>query len=279
MNATTVEILLARTISLRGVRAYLHANGWVRDDSSRRESSDIHLRLEDDREAAVIPAFEDSADCGTRIYQVAEQMARVEGKRRQAVLTDLAVVESDLVRLPNAHADNPAGPPDGVAELEAARNLPQAACSADRPQRRYRAGRNKLARRFLNRLRLGHIEPGSYVFNLLLPAAPAPAAQGTLFPLEDPRGRRVAKPRVRIAGVQAGGGPVQPGAADFREFEIRLCDSPRWERISPTAALPTATAPTPGSASFNTSSATLTACVSPSLTIPRGPARGMRPTA
>ena len=107
MNATTAEILLARTISIRGVHAYLRANGWVRDDSSRRESSDIHLRLEDDREAAIIQAFEDSADCGTLVYQVAEQVARVERKRRQAVLTDLALAESDLVRLANAHADNP----------------------------------------------------------------------------------------------------------------------------------------------------------------------------
>ena len=67
MNATTAGIMLARTISLRGVHAYLRANGWVRDDSSRRELSDIYLRLEGDREAAIIPASEDSADYGTRI--------------------------------------------------------------------------------------------------------------------------------------------------------------------------------------------------------------------
>ena len=150
-------------------------------------------------------------------------MASVEEKRRQAVLTDLALAESDLVRLPNAHADNPVGPPDGVAVLEGAGTLLlAAACSADWPQRMYRAARNKLASRNLNRVRLGHTEPGSYVIILLLPAAPALATQCTLIPLEDSFGRRVAKARVRIAGVQTGGGPVQPGVADFREFESRL---------------------------------------------------------
>ena len=140
MNATTAEILLARTISLRGVHPYLHANGWVRDDSSRRESSDIHLRLEDDREAAIIQAFEDSADCGTLICQVAEQVARVERKRRQAVLTDLAPAESDVVRLPNAHADNPLS-----ARLQAWRCLRQPGISCRRRPAR-RIGRNETSR-------------------------------------------------------------------------------------------------------------------------------------
>lgn len=76
LNATTTEIMLARTVSLRGVHAYLRASGWVRDDSSRRESADIYLRPGDDRETAIIPASEDYADYGTRIYQVAEQIAR-----------------------------------------------------------------------------------------------------------------------------------------------------------------------------------------------------------
>ena len=150
LNATTTEVRLARSISLRGVHAYLCANGWVRDDSSCRESADIYLGPVDHGEAAIIPASEDYADYGTRTYQVAEQIGKVEGRRRQAVLTDLALAESDLVhmRLPNAHADNTVGLTDGVAVLEAVRDLLlAAACSADRPQRMYRAGRNKLASR------------------------------------------------------------------------------------------------------------------------------------
>lgn len=140
MNAMTAEILLARTISLRGVHAHLHANGWVRDDSPPRESSDIHLRLEDDREAAIIQPFEDSADCGTRNFQVAEQVARVERKRRQAVLTDLALPESDLVRLPNAHADNPLS-----ARLQEWRCLRQPGIFCRRRPAR-RIGRNETSR-------------------------------------------------------------------------------------------------------------------------------------
>ena len=226
MNATTTEIMLARTVSLRGVHAYLCANGWVRDNSSRRESADIYLRPEDNREAAIIPASEDYADYGTRIYQVAEQIARVERRRRQTVLTDLAHAESDLVRvrLQNARAGNTVGLTDGVAVLEAARDLLLAAvCSTDRPQRMYRAGRNKLAARYLSSVRLGHSEPGSHAICLLSPVAPALAEQGAPFPFEDPFGRRVTL--TLVSGLRASRQAVDRfnrGDTDFREFESRL---------------------------------------------------------
>ena len=226
LNATTTEIMLARTVSLGGVHAYLRASGWVRDDSSRRESADIYLRPEDNREAAIIPTSEAYADYGTRTYQVAEQIGRVERRRRLTVLTDLAYAESDIVRvrLPNAHADNTLGLTDAMSVLEAARDLLlAAACSADRPQRMYRAGRNKLAARYLSSVRLGHSEPGSDMIHLVSPVAPAFTKQGAPFVPEDPLGRRVTLKLV--SGLRASRQVVDRfnrGDTDFREFESRL---------------------------------------------------------
>lgn len=175
MNGLNNEVTLARTVGLRAVHAYLRTNGWVRADSASRNTADVYIWPEDNREAAIVPASEEYADFGTRIYQIAEQIGRIEGRRRLAVLADLSIAESDLVRLrlPHAHADNTVRLTDGAAVLEEAKKLLlAAACSADRPQRMYRAGRNKAAGEYLDRVRLGHTEPGSYVINLLSPVAP-----------------------------------------------------------------------------------------------------------
>lgn len=225
MNGVRNEVTLARTVGLRAVHAYLRSNGWVCVDLASRDTADIYVWPEDDREAAVVPASEEYGDYGTRIYQIAEQIGRIEGRKRVAVLTDLSLAESDLVRvrLSNAHADNTVRLTDGAAVLEEAKNLLlAAACSAARPQRMYRAGHNKAAGNYLDRVRLGHTAPGSYVINLLSPVAPSLREQGTLLP-EEPFERRVT--RKLASGLRASRRAmdrVNRGVADIGEFESRL---------------------------------------------------------
>ena len=225
MNGLTNEVTLARTVGLRAVHAYLRTNGWVRADSACRDTADVYLWPEDNREAAIVPASEGYADFGTRIYQIAEQIGRIEGRKRLAVLADLSIAESDLVRvrLANAHADNTVRLTDGAAALKQAKKLLlAAACSADRPQRMYRAGRNKAAGEYLDRVRLGHTEPGSYMINLLSPVAPSLRDQGTLLP-EEPFERKVT--RKLASGLRAARQAmdrVNRGVADIGEFESRL---------------------------------------------------------
>ena len=227
MNHAAGEVTLARTVGLRGVHAYLSANGWIRADSPRRETADIYVWPEDEREAAFVPASEEYADYGTRIYQIAEQLGRVEGREMFSVLTDLSLAESDLVRvrLPNAHEDNTVKLTDGAEVLDEAKGLLlAAACSADRPQRMYRAGRNKKAADYLSKVRLGQTEPGSFVINLLSPVSPRLAGQATLFP-EEPFERKVT--RRLVSGLRASRkamDEVNRGAADIGEFENRLCE-------------------------------------------------------
>ena len=227
MKSPTSEVTLARAIGLRGVHAYLSANGWHRADSLRRETADVYLCADDDREAAIVPASEEYGDYGTRIYQIAEQIGRVEGRRRQAVLVDLSLAEWDLVRLrlPTAHADTSVRLADGAAVLEESKKLLlAAACSADRPQRMYRAGRNRRAAEYLDRVRLGHTEPGSFMINLLAPVAPALGAQGTLLS-EEPFERRVT--RKLVSGLRASRRAtdrVNRGVGAIGDFESRLCE-------------------------------------------------------
>ena len=227
MKSPTSEVTLARTIGLRGVHAYLSANGWRRADALRRETADVYLCAEDDREAAIVPASEEYGDYGVRIYQIAEQIGRIEGRRRQAVLVDLSLAEWDLVRLrlPTADAETTVGLAGGAAVLEESKKLLlAAACSADRPQRMYRAGRNRRAAGYLDRVRLGHTEPGSFMINLLAPVAPALGAQGTLLS-EEPFERRVT--RKLVSGLRASRRAtdrVNRGVGAIGDFESRLCE-------------------------------------------------------
>ena len=230
MSIAVGEIALARTVGLRGVHAYLKANGWARVDSPRREAADIYVWPEDDSEAAIVPASEQFADYGTRIYQIAEQLGRVEGREMFSVLTDLSRADSDLVRvrLPNAHEDHTVKLADGATVLEEAESLLlAAACSADRPQRMYRAGRNKRATEYLSKVRLGQTEPGSFVINLLSPVSPRLVGQATMFPEEpeEPFERRVT--RKLVSGLRASRramDEVNRGAADISGFEERLAE-------------------------------------------------------
>ena len=225
MSTPATEAALARAIGLRSVHAYLGSNGWNREESLGGDTADIYVWAEDEREAAIVPASERYGDYGTRIYQIAEQVGRVEGRRMLAVLMDLALAESDLVRvrLPNADDENAVSLTDGAAALdEAKRLLLAAACSADRPQRMYRAGRNKRGADYLRKVRLGQTEPGSFVINILSPVPPS--LQNTLFPVE-PFERRVA--RKLVSGLQASRTAtdrVNRGAAGISEFEERVDD-------------------------------------------------------
>ena len=225
MSTPATEAALARTIGLRSVHAYLGANGWNREESLGGDTADIYILAEDEREAAIVPASEHYGDYGTRIYQIAEQVGRVEGRRMLAVLMDLALAESDLVRvrLPNADDDNAVSLADGAAALDETKGLLlAAACSADRPQRMYRAGRNRRAAEYLRKVRLGQTEPGSFVINILSPVPPS--LQNTLFP-EEPFERRVA--RKLVSGLQASRRAtdrVNRGATGIGDFEERVDD-------------------------------------------------------
>ncbi len=224
MTGARAQAAFARQIGLRGVHAYLSANGWDRE-TPMGQAADLYRSRQAASEVAIVPASEDYGDYGTRIHQLAGQIAVVEGRARTAVLTDLSLADSDLVRLrlPRGSPDDTVSLTDGAAVLEESRNLLlAAACSAERPRRMYRAGRNKRAALYLRGVRLGHSERGSYVINLLSPVAPSLREDGLLLP-KDPFERRVT--RTLASGLRASRqvvDGVNRGSAGLKEFEDRV---------------------------------------------------------
>lgn len=225
MNGLTSGVALAKTVTVRAVHAYLCSAGWLRDDAACRTTADVYLWPEDEREAVFVPASAEYADYATRVYQIAGQIGLVENRQPSAVLSDLSNAESDLVRLRLSRtiADNSVRLTDGAAVLEEAKNLLMAAaCSADRPQRMYRASRNRAAREYLARVRLGHTEQGSCAITLVSPVAPALRDQGRLF-TDEPFERKVT--RKLVSGLTASRHAVDRvdrGVTDISEFEGQL---------------------------------------------------------
>ena len=196
MNTEGTNIALAESVTPRAVHAYLAANGWIKLGPYHGDTGDVYCLREDEREAVLVPASSKFADYVTRLIQLAETLERVENRRQSTILTDLSLAEVDLirVRLPKTYEDSSIPLSAGVGLLDESRKLLlAAACSASRPQRLFRAGRNQKAAAYIDHVRLGQTEPGSFVVNLLAPVTPSlTRAESAQMPLLDPFERRVA---------------------------------------------------------------------------------------
>ena len=195
--------VVADTVTLRGVHTYLVAHGWTKTGRYRVDRGDVYGRS-DSRERVLVPASTRFADFQVRILQLAEIVGRTEDRRPSAVLADLSLAAVDLirVRLPRAHDDHSLDLDAGIDLLSGSRMLLlAAACSALRPQRRFRAGRHERASTYLAGVRLGQTEPGSFVVNLLVPVAP-PLAEPDQTHLFHPPFERRAN-RTLVTGLRA----------------------------------------------------------------------------
>lgn len=158
------------------LHAYLMANGWRKGEPFGDES-DIYTYGSDDEGAEIVaPGTTTFADYARRIAQIITICANVEQRSEPAILRDLSLADVDLIRVRVQAVKDDGSIPihSGVVLLSESRQLLlAAACSTTGPQRSYRAGRNRQASDYVDTVRLGHTEHGSYVVNLLSPVSPA----------------------------------------------------------------------------------------------------------
>ena len=203
MNDDVVAGAVAETVTPRGVHAYLAAHGWTRTGPYRIDRGDVYRRS-GDRETVLVPASTRFADYPIRILQLAEIVGRTEDRRPSAVLVDLSLAAVDLirVRLPKTYDDHSLALDAGVDLLSGSRKLLlAAACSAVRPQRRFRAGSHERASTYIAGVRLGQTEPGSFVVNLRVAVSPSLAEPDQAHLFAPPFERRAN--RTLVAGLRA----------------------------------------------------------------------------
>ena len=183
-----------RGVSPAALTAYARFAGW-RKLEGYGDHSDVYAANE--LPEIVLPRTERLGDYASIVSRLIDIFAKVAHRDELSVYRDLVIADRDLVRVRvTSSADGSLPVNSGVDLITGARDMLLAvACSLRKPQPLYRASANKEASDFLNRVRLGQTEQGSFVVTLLTPTLPAPVS--TLLPgstdSEEPIERRVTR--------------------------------------------------------------------------------------
>ncbi len=171
MNIYVNDIDSLSAVPPRALYAYLGSKGW-RTVEPYGNVGDIYIMEGVDPEL-LVPASTAFADYALRVSQILEILSSVEERDSHAILHDLSLVDVDVVRIraPESMPDGSMLIDRGVTLVKESRNMLLAAtCSATRTQRVFRMRAIKRAMEYLQTVRMGQTEQGSFVVSLLLPA-------------------------------------------------------------------------------------------------------------
>lgn len=189
------DVLLALTP--QALSAYVRGQGWTRAERFGQHS-DVFTK--ENAPELIIPGTAKLGDYPDVVSEIIRTIANHEGRSELQVYRDLSGADRDVIRVraPEADEDGSVRVDAGVDIFLHARDLLlSAACAATEPRPAYRAGGNKVASNYMDRVRLGQTEHGSFVVTLLAPVPPslqAPAQQDLWpFPEEEPFDRQVTR--------------------------------------------------------------------------------------
>lgn len=181
--------------------AYLRSRGWSEVDPDGPLSI-WEMAFNGGTVEVLAPKHQQWRDYGRRVRAVLDTLGEVEDRSQLSIWRDIVAVSADVVRLravSGKASDDTIAFLDGLGVAAAGRGLLlAAACSAARPQKSYAARKPALALKYLDEIRLGQSERGSYVVTVISPVSPAltPAPDQTHFqyveePFVVPFARRV----------------------------------------------------------------------------------------
>ncbi|WP_319583467.1 hypothetical protein [uncultured Pseudodesulfovibrio sp.] len=228
-------------ISLADLATYLRSEGWEKVDSFRGKGS-IWVKGEDD----ILVPRGDFSDNPVRMAAALEILEKVEERSQLEIIRDLYFTGYDVFRIRNrsSEAANGTLPLPLVVELHNGAHdmVLAAACSAVSKKAIYPSRKPQKAENFMERVRMGQTEQGSYVVTVLSPIPPTLASgQFELLPVHDPFERQVSTmlskglTSIRNAALESiDSGDVKPFVDGVAEgVSANLCDA--ISRISRTA--------------------------------------------
>lgn len=166
-----------QTLSPIDVRAYLINQGWT-DVGRIGDKASIYTQTDNDGRQweILLPIRTDVADYAERMAETVSTVARLEARSEIEIYADFIAAGNDIIRLraPEADEQGTIALQDGVALYQQAQNLMlAAACAAVQPRRSYHARKINEAVSYLDEVRLGQTEHGSYVLTIYSPVSPA----------------------------------------------------------------------------------------------------------
>lgn len=205
MKALITDSEALRALTPQAVSAYVRAEGWQQVEQYG-DHSDVFAKS--NAPELIIPGNSKLGDYENVVSELIRIIAKVEDRSELQVYRDIAGADCDVIRVraPDAEDDGSVRVDAGVEIFSHARDLLlSAACAATEPRPAYRAGGNKEASEYMEQVRLGQTEHGSFVVTMLAPVPPAlqRAVQEEMWPVpeEEPFKRLVTR---RLAdGLQA----------------------------------------------------------------------------
>lgn len=173
MKATIEDREALAAISPSALSAYVRAEGWSKAEKFG-DHSDVFVR--EKYPELILPGIDTLGDYPNVVSDIIRLLASSENRDELQVYKDLVVADRDVIRVRAPEADD-----DGSVRIEAGMGiilqahdmLLSAACAAKEPRPTYRAGKIKEASSYMDRVRLGQTEHGSFIVALLAPVPPA----------------------------------------------------------------------------------------------------------
>ena len=226
MVSYTNDSVSLSVVPILSLRAYLASQGWRSIEEFG--GSGYVYGLDGSPEELLVP-MAPLADYPRRVTDILETLSKVEHRDDRAILRDLSLAYFDLVRVlvPEDSVDGSVSVSSGVTAFQESRNLLlAAACSASRSQRVFRAGSHQEASDYMNSVRFGQTEMGSFVVTLLSPVPPRLEGQihlETGVPTEPFPRRAVHKLVSGLRSVSEAVASVNSGG-DIDAFEQRVSE-------------------------------------------------------
>ena len=163
-------------ISPDALSAFARASGWDKVDTYG-DYSDIYVS--EDLPEIIIPRTQIIDDYSRVVAQLIDIFSRTSGEDKLLLYRKLITADRDVIRVrASGDDDGTISLNDGVELVQGTRDMYlAAACSLLHPRPSYRAGANKKANEYLDRIRMGQTEQGSFVVTLLTPAVSLPTQQ------------------------------------------------------------------------------------------------------
>jgi hypothetical protein len=189
MKAVVSDLDTLRSLKPLELAQYLRSKGW-RQDGDLGVKATLWVRANETDEI-ILPKRYDFADFDLRISEVLKIFEKTEARSQLDILRDVQTTSADLLRLRSSSRDAADGSlaiDDAVSLVESSRDLMMAAACAAIDRRPYYATRKaQQVTEYLEKVRIGQTERGSFVLTILSPVPPSLKSEpGALFPLELP---------------------------------------------------------------------------------------------
>jgi hypothetical protein len=179
MNSIAFDKRILSGLDPLEIVAYLRSRGWLQN----RSVSGKYSRWVADGVEVDVPANNDFVDYASRVADILSTLSKVENRSYDAIYSDLSISTADVIRfrlVSSSMADGTISLEDGAKIISKAKDLLlAAACAAVEPKSIYHSRRPLQATEYIQKLRMGQTERGSFVFTAIsiVPPALAPTEE------------------------------------------------------------------------------------------------------